>query len=35
VVGKTKVVNTYGYNILEIQNSQHAEPTGGHSTPNR
>ena len=26
VVGKTKVVNTYGYNILEIENSHNTEP---------
>jgi Icc-related predicted phosphoesterase len=35
VVGKTKVVNTYGYNILEIENSHHAEPAGTHSTSGR
>ena len=35
VVGKTKVVNTYGYNILEIENSRNAESIGEHSTPGR
>ena len=35
VVGKTKVVNTYGYNILEIENSCNIEPVRELSTPGR
>jgi Icc-related predicted phosphoesterase len=35
VVGMTKVVNTYGYNILEIENSPTAEQNGKHSTTGR